>query len=173
MRKCLFSSGIIRSLYTVGKNLSIFISKILNSRSSNLKTCSGLQNLNFFKFKWSIVLNNLKTNQRSYYNLFILAFGGCISILKILNSGMILTFFTHGYLTLIAHMFSRRFVSHQKLWFHICIESFAPNMTQQHDDNEASCNIKQTNTNTNNLFSIKHQYNVYNHLNNIYSVNKR
>ena len=29
-----------------------------------------------------------------------------------------------------------------------------------------------TNTNTNNLFSIKHQYNVYSHLNNIYSVNK-
>ena len=25
-------------------------------------------------------------------------------------------------------------------------------------------------TNTNNLFSIKHQYNVYSHLNNIYSV---
>ena len=45
------------------------ISKILNFSKSNFQTCRMPTNIYNFMFKWSLCLDNLKINQRRYYNL--------------------------------------------------------------------------------------------------------
>ena len=54
------------------------ISKILNFRNSNFKTCRMPTKMNDFKFKW-LCLENLKPNKRRYYNLPNSAFWGWLS----------------------------------------------------------------------------------------------
>ena len=60
------------------------ISKILNLRSSNLKTCSMPASIELFQFEWPLSLDKLEIKQGSYYNLPNSRFWSR----KILNSGL-------------------------------------------------------------------------------------
>ena len=55
------------------------IPQILNFWNSNFKTCRMATRMDNLKLKW-LCLDNLKTNQKSYYNLFHSAFWGWISM---------------------------------------------------------------------------------------------
>ena len=60
---------------------------------SEFKTCDMSSNIRNSKLNSQIPLGKLKLNQKSYYFLQISAFWG----LKILNLGIILKTFTHGF----------------------------------------------------------------------------